>query len=72
MHLRAGEDNEWRAYDVYLDGLLLTNCVEADDLGGWVRVEKPANERRTIFDLKTIYGQVQFRPKVIGDRGCTH
>ena len=68
MHLRAGEDNEWRAYDVYLDGLLLTNCVEADDLGGWVRVEKPTNERGTIFDRKTIYGQVQFRPKVIGGR----
>lgn len=53
------DDPKYKTYKVELDGVIQPDAVEADDVQGWVRIEKTRTFWGTIhIEKKTLYGKV--------------
>lgn len=66
MRMIAGVSRGWRETDVYLDGIMLSRCTEADSAEGWADViacDDAGNVITELGEIKTerLRGRVEFR-----------
>lgn len=62
MRRMANDHDAWQ-WNVYLDGVLLKFCVEADDVEGYAVIRDEAKKQEIGEGLPTriVYGKVEFK-----------